>query len=169
MPVVRLALLLFGASLVAAPSFAVDYRETANRAIDLLDASDDSRTICMLQKVQAEGTDDRYVADLYNVKQTAGGLPEGVSFETFLNGVSYRLREQLGKDSLYKDASDDDVRSGVRTYDNVIRQVFTYLNANVHQAAAGEVHKELWNHILDQTKNSSSLYSCYSGTFVDNR
>jgi hypothetical protein len=169
MPIVRIALLVLGACFVSAPAFAVDYTETANRAIKLLDASEDSRTICMLKKVQEDGTDDRFVADFYNIKQTAGGLPEGVSFETFLNGVSNRLREQLGKDSLYGDVSDDDLKSGVRTYDSVIRQIFHYLNANVHQAAPGEAHKELWNYILDHTKVSSSLYSCYSGTFIDER
>jgi hypothetical protein len=169
MPVVRVALVLLGAWLVAAPAFAIDSSETANRAIKLLDESEDSRTICMLKKVQEQGTDDRYVADFYNIKQTAGGLPADVSFESFLNSVSYRLRDQLGKDSLYGDVSDDEVKANVRTYDSVIRQIFNYLNANVHQAAAGEVHKELWNHILDQTKVSSSLYSCYSGTFVDQR
>jgi len=163
-------LLVLGAWFVAAPALAVEYTETANRAIKLLDPADDSRTICMLKKVQEEGTDDRYVADYYNVKQTAGGLPEGVSFEKFLNGISFHMRDQLGKDGVYgSDASDDDVKNGVRTFDTVIRQIFDYLNANVHQAAAGEAHKELWNYILDQTKVSSSLYSCYSSTFVDNR
>jgi hypothetical protein len=156
--------------LLAVPAAAGDWRETADRALGLLDGSDDARTICMLKKIKDDGTDDRFVSDYYNVQQTAGGLPEDVSFDSFVDMISSKLRDQLGKDSLYpSDISDDDLRSGVRTYDNVIRRIFGFLNANVHQAGAGEAHKQLWNYILDQTKVSSSLYSCYSDTFIDER
>jgi len=161
-------ILALAASFAAAPALAVEWRSTADRALDLLDSGKDARTICMLKKAKEDGTDDRYVADYYNIQQAAGGLPENVSFEQFLNGVSYKLREQLGKDS-YDGLSDDELTEAVRTYDGVIFRIFRFLNSNVHQAAAGEVHKALYNYILDNTKNSSTLYSCYKETFVDER
>ncbi len=165
-----LGLLVLGTAIgISAPAAAVDWRDTVNRAIPLLDSSNDSRTICMLEKIKEDGADDRFVADYFNVQQTAGGLPDGVSFGDFVNMISNKLRDQLGKDSLYGNVTDDELASGVRTYDNVIYKIFKFVNANVHQAGAGEVHKQLYGYILDNTKNSSTLYSCYSSTFVDER
>ncbi|HEV8632061.1 MAG TPA: hypothetical protein VGV61_17230 [Thermoanaerobaculia bacterium] len=156
---------------LARPALAIEWRETADRAISLLDSSDDAdaRIICMLNKVKDDATDDRYISDYYNVQQTAGGLPENVTFERFVEMASTHTRDWLSKDGLWKDMTDDEIRSGIRSMDAVILKIFGFLNANVHQAGAGNLHVALWNYILDNGKNASSLYSCYSGTFIDER
>jgi hypothetical protein len=57
----------------------------------------------------------------------------------------------------------------VLSFDSVIRQHITFLNGVVHQAAPGDVQVELWNWILDQLKDDSSLYACYRDYLEDDR
>jgi hypothetical protein len=157
------------------------WQQRVRRALTLLDSSqpDQARTICMFNKVLDTNTDDSVVSDYYNIQQTAGGLPDGVSFETFLGQVSIHMREMLNKQVTLTDeqgqvtvAPDDDdgpFRDLMLGPDHQIVQIFGLVNATVHQAAPGDVHIKLYNFILDSLKNDRSLYSCYRDIFVDER
>ncbi len=141
-----------------------DWQVAANRGLSLLanDGSDAStRTQCILNKVLGGGNDS-YIGDKYNVQQTAGGLPDGTSLESFIAAVSYHVRDMLAGSSFDDSVSDDDFRSAVMTFDQVIRDIIVFLNGVVHQIAPGDAQVGLWNYILSAKNDSSSLYSCYS-------
>ena len=63
--------------------------------------------------------------------------------------------------------SDDDFRTALMSIDENIRHHIVFLNGVVHQAAAGEVHKALWQIILDARGDSASVYTCYKDFIVD--
>jgi hypothetical protein len=134
----------------------------------------------LLNKILDSGNRDDYVSkDFYNVQQTAGGLPEGKTFDWFLDAIKGHMRGTAPYDqtadyglmssNFAPEVSDDDFRTAVLSFDNVIRQHITFLNGVVHQAAPGDVHVALWNWILDQLKDDTSLYACYRDYLVDNR
>ena len=152
-----------------------DWLSRAQRCVSLLDPSDDSQTvtICMLNKIQDPDVSDLYISnDFYNVQQTAGGLPDTMTFQQFVDRVAGHLRVELMKDLYAPTVNDDDVRYallGNGMWDTNIRYHFRFLNIQVHQAGAGEVHKALWNLILDSVGNDKSIYSCYRNIFIDGR
>jgi hypothetical protein len=51
--------------------------------------------------------------------------------------------------------------------DENIRHHISFLNGVVHQAAAGDVHKALWQLILDARTDPASIYTCYKDFLVD--
>jgi len=157
---------VLGCVLPAAAS-AADWKVNAERAKKLLGDSDvDKRTKCMGDVALRDGTDDRVANDFWNIQQTAGGLPEHLSFEKFVELVSLKYREYLGKD-MWTDLSDEEFVDGLRPLDGNTLKVFDFLNGTVHQAGAGNAHRCLWNYILFGTHDSDSMYSCYSEVFVD--
>ncbi|HZS41813.1 MAG TPA: hypothetical protein VFF06_33520 [Polyangia bacterium] len=157
------------------------WQQRVNRALALLDSSqpDQARTICMFNKVLDTSNNDDYVSDYYTIQQTAGGLPDGVSFERLLGQVSTNIRTDLNTQRTFTDESgnvtvspepgDDDFREWMLGADHQIVKIFGLVNATVHQAAPGDFHIKLYNYILDSLKNSRSLYSCYGDIFVDER
>lgn len=148
-----------------------DWRESANRALSLLegDASDESRrTKCMINHVLDESHNDGYVSkDFFNVQQTAGGLPDGITMDQFLAAVTGHIREDLSKSNFDPNMSDDDFRTALLSLDTNIRHHITFLNGVVHQIAPGEVHVALWNLILDSRGDPNSIYTCYKDYLVD--
>jgi hypothetical protein len=159
-----------------------EWEDRARRGISLLDNSADEqkRTLCMLNKILDSGNRDDYASkDFFNVQQTAGGLPAGVTFDAFLGMVLGHMRGRepydqtadygLMSNSFAPEVSDDDFKAGVLSFDNVIRQHITFLNGVVHQAAPGDVQVALWNWILDQLKDDTSLYACYRDYLQDDR
>ena len=158
------------------------WESRAKRGLTLLDDSNDTarRTRCMLKKILDSNNRDDYVSrDFYNVQQTAGGLPEGHDFAWFLAKILGHLRGQtpyadtadygLMSSNLSPDVSDADFKKAVLSFDDLIYRHITFLNGVVHQAAAGEVHVKLWNWILDQLKDDTSLYACYRDIVKDDR
>lgn len=150
-----------------------DWRESANRAISLLDSDDSqeaSRTKCIINHVLDESHSDGYISkDFFNVQQTAGGLPDGVTMDQFLAAITGHIREDLAKSNFDPDMSDDDFRIALMSFDSNIRRHITFLNGVVHQIGVGDVHRALWNLILDSLKDSNSIYSCYTDYLVDDR
>ena len=157
------------------------WRQRIARGIPLLDASqpDQARTICMLNKILDTSTRDDFLNDYYNIQQVAGGLPDGVSIDTFREQVSAHLRATMNIQPTYTDEDgnvttspepdDEGLRQMMVAPDHVIVQIFGFLNANVAQAGAGQVHIALWNYVLDSMKDDNSIYSCYRDVFVDGR
>jgi len=148
-----------------------EWHESANRAISLLDgdnSGEGSRTKCIINHVLDDGHSDSYISkDFYNVQQTAGGLPDGVSMEQFISMVSGHIREELASSSFDSNMSDEDFRTALMSFDSVIRRHITFLNGVVHQPAAGEVHLALWKLILDSRSDPNSVYRCYADYLVD--
>src|SRR5438046_11629 len=140
----------------------MSWQDRANRCISLLDASnsdEEARTISLLTKVVDEGNRDEYIsADFYNVQQTAGGLPDGVTFEQFVAQVAGHVRPALQSSSFGPDVSDEGIKSAALSFDEVIVRHFRFLNGTVHQIAPGDVHVKLWNLILDSLRDSTSIY-----------
>jgi hypothetical protein len=149
----------------------LNWRDVAKRAIDFLqsDTSDAAtRTKCMLNHILDDSHGDGYISkDFYNVKQTAGGLPPGMTMVQFLAAIMGRLRNGLTSSSFDPSLSDDDFRTALMSFDSNIRQHITFLNGTVHQAAPGKVHVALWNLILASRDDSNSLYKCYKDYLVD--
>jgi hypothetical protein len=148
-----------------------DWRETANRALSLLDSdnSDESnRTRCMINHILDESHSDGYISkDFFNVQQTAGGLPDTVTMEQFVAAITGHIREDLAKSNFDPDMSDDDFRIALMSFDSNIRHHITFLNGVVHQIAPGEVHLALWNLILNSRNDPNSIYTCYADYLVD--
>lgn len=63
--------------------------------------------------------------------------------------------------------SDDDFKLAALTFDDNIRRHISFLNGVVHQAAAGQVHTQLWNLILDSRSDDTSVYAVYRDFLVD--
>ncbi len=159
-----------------------EWEDRTRRGLSLLDGSTDEQkhTQCMLNKILDPNNRDDYVSrDFYNVQQTAGGLPPDKTFDWFLGAIKGHIRGVAPYDqtadyglmssSFAPEVGDDDFRSGVLSFDNVIRQHIQFLNGVVHQAAPGDVHVALWNWILDQLKDDTSLYACYRDYLIDDR
>jgi len=148
-----------------------DWQETANRGLALLDgdSSDEaSRTSCLSEHIQNEGNRDDYISkDFFNVQQTAGGLPEGMTFEDFVSLIAGHIRDDFTSESFAPEMSDDDFRIALMSIDENIRRHIQFLNGVVHQIAPGEVHLGLWQLILNSRSDDQSPYSCYRDYLVD--
>jgi len=148
-----------------------DWKNAASRGLSLLsdDSSDTAdRTGRILRHVLDEGNQDDYISkDFFNVQQTAGGLPESLSMQQFIDMVAGHVRDQLTMSSFDDTISDDDFRTAVLTFDDNIRRHIRFLNGVVHQAAPGEVHLALWRLILDSRTDDRSVYSCYRDFLID--
>lgn len=148
-----------------------DWQQTASRALTLLDGdTSDSgvRTRNIVNHVLDETHRDDFISkDFFNVQQTAGGLPPGVTMSDFLAMITGHVRDSLSSSSFDPGSSDDDFRTALLSIDENIRRHIAFLNGVVHQAAAGEVHKALWQQILDARSNSASVYTCYRDFLVD--
>jgi hypothetical protein len=147
-----------------------DWRDTAQRAVTFLesDTSDEAtRTKCILNHILDESHDDSYISkDFFNVQQTAGGLPDGVTIDQFIAAITGHIREELTSSSFDPALSDDDLRTAVMSFDSNIRD-HIILNGVVHQAAPSEVHLALWKLILDSRSDSNSIYTYYADYLVD--
>jgi hypothetical protein len=150
-----------------------DWHDAAKRGLTLLDgdtSAEGTRTKSMLNHVLDESHDDGYISkDFYNVQQTAGGLPDNVTIDQFIAAITGHIRESLGMSNFNDDIDDDNFRTALMSFDSNIRHHITFLNGVVHQIAAGDVHKALWNLILDSLKDSNSIYSCYTDYLQDDR
>ncbi|HJU09602.1 MAG TPA: hypothetical protein VJ728_01935 [Candidatus Binataceae bacterium] len=148
-----------------------DWQESAKRALSLLqgDSSDEgARTTRIINHVLDENHSDGYISkDFYNVQQTAGGLPDGVTMDQFIAAITGHIREDLGKSNFDPEMSDDDFRTALMSFDANIRRHIVFLNGVVHQIAPGEVHLALWKLILDSRSDPNSIYSCYTDYLVD--
>jgi hypothetical protein len=115
-----------------------------------------------------ESNRDDYISkDFFNVQQTAGGLPEGMSFDDFVAMVAGHVRNQLESGSFDEELADSDFRVGALSFDDSIRRHIQFLNGVVHQAAPGEVHLGLWNLILSSRTDDTSIYALYRDYLVD--
>ncbi len=157
-----------------------DWHDVANRGLSLLagDSSEEAtRTVSILNHILNEDNSDAYIScDFYNVQQMAGGLDpnSGLTMDQFIAMVTGHIREggtcgSLGLTGSSFDASvsDDDLRTALLSFDNVIRQHIRFLNGVVHQIAPGEVHMALWNWILAAHDDPKTLYGdCYRDYLV---
>jgi hypothetical protein len=126
------------------------------------------RTRRIFNHILDEGKLDDYISrDFFNVQQTAGGLPDGLSFDQFVSMISGHVRTELQGGSFDDGIGDDDFQTAALTFDDNIRRHIRFLNGVVHQAAPGEVHRGLWDLILRQRSNDRSIYSRYRDYLVD--
>lgn len=142
-----------------------DWQDTANRGITLLsgDSSQEAtQTVCLLNHV-LNGGDDTFISkDFYNVQQTAGGLPDGVTIDQFIAAVAGHVRDGLTSSSFDPGLSDSDLRTAFLSFDGMIRQHIVFLNGVVHQVAPGDAQMGLWNWILAAHNDGNTLYGdCY--------
>ncbi len=145
-----------------------DWHDVANRGVSLFsgDSSDAAtRTVSILNHVLNESNSDSYLSkDFFNVKQTAGGLPDGVTMDQYLSAIIGHVRGTgdsdpgLGGSSFDASLSDDDLRTALLSFDDNIRQHIQFLNGVVHQIAPGDVHVALWNWILNAHNDPTTLY-----------
>jgi hypothetical protein len=147
------------------------WQDRAQRGLTLFEAAgtgEGDRTWQIFNHILDESKLDDYISrDFFNVQQTAGGLPDGVSFESFLSMIQGHVRSELEGSSFDEGLSDDDFRTVALTFDDNIRRHIRFLNGVVHQAAPGDVHRSLWDLILSARNDNSSLYACYSELLVD--
>ena len=147
------------------------WQDRAHRGLTLLEGSGDAegdRTWQIFNHILDESKRDDYIShDFFNVQQTAGGLPEGVSFEQYVAMISGHVRSELEGSSFNEDLGDGDFRTAALTFDDNIRRHMRFLNGVVHQAAAGEVHRGLWELILSSRNDDNSIYTCYRDFLVD--
>jgi hypothetical protein len=148
-----------------------NWQARAQRGLRLFEGSgndEGDRTWQILNHILDESHRDDYISrDFFNVQQTAGGLPPGLSFEQFVSMVSGHVRSELEGSSFDDGLGDDDFRTAALTFDDNIRRHIRFLNGVVHQAAPGEVHRGLWDLILGARNDSNSIYSCYRDYLVD--
>ena len=147
------------------------WQDRAQRGLTLFEGADSGesdRTWQIFNHILDEKNLDDYISrDFFNVQQTAGGLPEGVSFEQFLSMISGHVRSELEGGSFDEGLGDEDFRTAALTFDDNIRRHIRFLNGVVHQGAPGEVHRNLWDLILNARNDSSSIYSCYREFLID--
>jgi hypothetical protein len=147
------------------------WQDRAGRALTLFEGSDDvneDRSWQIFNHVLDESNRDDYISkDFFNVQQTAGGLPDGMTFNDFVALVAGHVRAELDSGSFDENIGDDDFRTAALTFDNVIRRHIGFLNGVVHQAAPGEVHMQLWNLILSSRSDDTSVYALYRDYLVD--
>jgi hypothetical protein len=128
----------------------------------------EDRTWQILNHVLDESKRDDYISrDFFNVRQTAGGLPDGLTFDDFVAAVAGQVRAELESDSFSEDVGDDDFRVAIGTFDDSIRRHIRFLDGVVHQSAAGEVHVALWELILASRADDASIYSLYRDFLID--
>lgn len=148
-----------------------EWRERAQRAQSLLgnDSSDEAgRTKSILDHILDEGNKDDYISkDFFNVQQTAGGLPDTLTFDQFVAMITGHVREDLAKSNFDPEMDDDNFRTALLSFDQNITNHIKFLNGVVHQIAPGQVHLGLWQLILDSRSDDSSIYSCYRDYLVD--
>lgn len=152
----------------------MSWQDRAQRALGVLDGTGDGdggaaeRSRRIFNHILNESNRDDYIShDFFNVQQTAGGLPEGVSFDDFVAMVAGHVRPELEGSGFAEELDDDAFRNAALTFDEVIRHHIDFLNGVVHQAAAGEVHVGLWNLILNARSDDTSIYACYRDFLVD--
>jgi hypothetical protein len=147
----------------------MSWQDQANRALTMFQGSADdheAHSSQIFNHVLDESNRDDYIShDFFNVQQTAGGLPDGVTFDDFVNMVAGHVRAEL--DTFEDGLSDDDFKLAALTFDDNIRRHITFLNGTVHQAAAGQVHTALWNLILNSRSDDTSIYAVYRDFLVD--
>jgi hypothetical protein len=148
-----------------------NWKDRAERGLVLFEGAgsdEGDSTWQILNHILDESNRDDYIsADFFNVQQTAGGLPPGLSFEKFVSMISGHVRSQLEGSSFGDDISDDDFKTALLTFDDAIRRHIRFLNGVVHQAAPGEVHTGLWELILATRSDDRSIYSCYRDYLVE--
>jgi len=147
------------------------WQERANRALVMFEGSADEnedRTWQIFNHILDEANSDEYISkDFFNVQQTAGGLPPGVTFDDFIVMVAGHVRAQLGSSSFDEALDDDNFKIAALAFDENIRHHIRFLNGVVHQIAPGEVHLQLWERILNARSDDLSVYSCYRDFLVD--
>ncbi len=147
------------------------WQDRAQRGLSLFEGTgseEGDRTWQICNHVLDESNLDDYISrDFFNVQQTAGGLPEGVSFEQFLSMICGHVRSELEGSSFDEALGDDDFQAAILTFDDNIRRHIRFLNGVVHQGAPGDVHRNLWDLILSAREDNSSIYSCYRDFLVD--
>jgi hypothetical protein len=147
----------------------MSWQDQANRALTMLQGSSDdheAHSWRIFNHVLDESNRDDYIShDFFNVRQTAGGLPDEVTFDDFVNLVAGHVRAEL--DTFEDGLSDDDFKLAALTFDDTIRRHIDFLNGVVHQAAAGQVHVDLWNLILNSRGDDTSIYAVYRDYLVD--
>jgi hypothetical protein len=150
----------------------MSWQERAQRALRVLDGDPDGnaeRSRRIYNHVLNESNRDEYISrDFFNVQQTAGGLPEGMTFDDFLRLVAGHVRQELeGSGSFADEVGDADFRTAALSIDESIRRHISFLNGVVHQGAPGEAHLQLWDFILRSRDDDASVYSCYRDFLVD--
>ena len=147
----------------------MSWQDQANRALTIFQGSTDDQEAHSWQvfnHVLDDSNRDDYIShDFFNVEQTAGGLPDGVTFDDFVNLVAGHVRDEL--DTFENDLSDDDFKLAALTFDDNIRHHITFLNGVVQKAGAGQVHMALWNLILNSRNDDTSIYAVYRDFLVD--
>jgi hypothetical protein len=148
-----------------------DFQVTAARALALLDGDTSDagvRTRNIVNHILDEAHRDDYISkDFFNIQQTAGGLPKGMTMADFLALITGHVRDDLSSSSFDPILSDDDFRTPLMSIDENIRHHIAFLNGVVHQAAAGDVHKALFQLILDARNDPDSVYTCYRDFLVN--
>ena len=147
------------------------WQDRAQRALNMFAGSsndNERRSSRVFTHILNEDNRDDYISkDFLNVQQTAGGLPNGMSFDQFVAMVAGHVRDELASDSFDEGLGDDDFRTAALSFDDSIRRHIRFLNGVVHQAAAGEVHLGLWRLILNSRSDDTSIYSVYRDFLVD--
>lgn len=147
------------------------WQDRANRGLVMFEASNSDegdRTFQIFNHILDENNFDDFISkDFFNVQQTAGGLPEGITFDAFLAAIAGHVRTQLESSGFDEGLGDDDFRIAALSFDDVIRQHIRFLNGVVHQAAPGIVHMDLWNFILAARSEPRSIYTIYKSFLVD--
>jgi hypothetical protein len=91
----------------------MSWQDQANRALTMFEGSTDDHedhSWQIFNLMLDESNHDDYIShDFFNVKQTAGGLPDGVTFDDFVNLVAGHVRAEL--DTLDDQLGDDDFRT----------------------------------------------------------
>jgi hypothetical protein len=148
-----------------------DWHDTAKRALSILDGDTSDagvRTVNIVNHVLDENNRDDYISkDFFNVQQTAGGLPDTVTMDQFVAMIQGHVRDTFTSSSFDPALSDDDFKTALMALDENIRHHITFLNGVVHQAAPGDVHRALWQMILDARSDDRSVYKCYRDYLVD--
>jgi hypothetical protein len=149
----------------------MSWQDRAKRGLLMFEGDPDQnadRSWQIFNHVLEESNRDDYLSrDFYNIQQTAGGLPDGVSFDDFVAAVSGHIRAELESSGFAEELGDDDFRVAALSFDENIRRHISFLNGVVHQAAAGEVHLSLWNLLLSARADDTSIYACYRDYLVD--
>lgn len=147
------------------------WQDRANRGLVLFEGADSDegdRTWQIFNHILDENNSDEYISrDFFNVQQTAGGLPEGISFEQFLSMIAGHVRNEIEGSGFDENLDDNGFRAAALTFDDSIRRHIRFLNGVVHQAAVGEVHRKLWDKILGDRSDSRSIYTLYQDFLVD--
>jgi len=147
------------------------WENRASRILTLFEGNgteEGDRTWQIMNHVLDETHGDGYVSrDFFNVQQTAGGLPDGISMTDYLGLIMGNIRRELEGSGFDESLSDDELSAAALSFDDNIRRHIRFLNGVVHQGAPGEVHVALWNLIISSRDDDNSLYACYRDFLVD--